>query len=155
MKPIRLLLFLLAMTSLGCSNEETETPKNDSSLNKSRANMGKEIRDGFAPLTGTWTWTYTSGGFTGIPQTPASTGRTQKIIFSPNSSYRIYHNDVMTMQGTYTITYARCIHNFAMRPVVNFSNWFMWGLMISSISPHNLELEEEFPDGVGRSYVRN
>lgn len=105
-------------------------------------------------LRGTWIWVRTDGGFANhIHDTPASTGKNIKWVFSSANSYKIYHGDTLYSGGTYQLLQRECIHDHTMKKMIDFSTPTDQDLMIESQGGKTIMLSDEMFDGLGSEFV--
>ncbi len=94
-----MLLLLIGITFLSCSNDDDST-------------------NSFS-LIGTWDWVESSGGIGGWTETPASTGNTIKLEIYSNSIKR-YLNGNLESESNYSIEFEE--YNGAQREVIIYEN---------------------------------
>lgn len=105
-------------------------------------------------LTGGWQWVRSDGGFGyHIHDTPASTGKNIELRFSDADGYAFYTNGALTSQGTYKLEKKQCIHDKAVKTLINFSGADT-DLMIEKMDGGTMELSDEHYDGIGSVYQR-
>ncbi len=107
-----ILLFLIGITFVSCSNDDDTTSIPTSTK-----------------IIGNWSWTLSSGGIDGSILTPASTGYTQRLEIT-SDVIKYYFNDELDTQATYTIevressiyneTREMIITDFEFRNIVEF-----------------------------------
>jgi len=104
-------------------------------------------------LEGSWIWTRTDGGIAAhIHETPASAGRTVKLVLRSDNTYTIYTNGNLSSQGTYSINSHNCIHEGVNKPLIDFSNDMDW--TVESVINNVLSLSDEAYDGIISQYKR-
>jgi len=103
-------------------------------------------------LQGNWEWAQTSGGLTGIVETPASTGNTMLLELASGGNYTITKNSVVTGQGNYTMDTQFCYHNNTTLSALKLGNDQM--LTIERNSADTLILAEEYADGLIHIYTK-
>jgi len=105
-------------------------------------------------LKGTWIWVRTDGGFGNqIHDTPASTGKKIRWVFSSANMYKIYINDTLYSGGTYKLLQKECIHDHTMKKFIDFSTPTDQDMMIESQSGKTIILSDESYDGLESEFV--
>ena len=128
------LLTLVFTVLLSCTKETADASKNSTAL------------------VGQWSWTRSSGGFTGSTITPASTGVKKRIEFTSDSIYKEYHNDTLKIICRFYILKAKSIFNQNTTNIISYGDY---GVKQSfSISQDTLILNDEVYDGYGHVYKR-
>ena len=124
---------LLAVMAAGCTKKETKTQG----------------------LAGNWEWKSTDGGLGAhLHQTPASTGKTERLKLTTDFKYYRYTNNLLSEEGSYQLSNQTCIHDHTLKTVIRFSG-SQQGLMVEAMGPQQLVLSDENFDGVTLLYERN
>lgn len=104
-------------------------------------------------LVDSWEWVRTDGGLAyHIHDTPLSTGKHIVLKMAGDSTYSIYTNNELTLQGTYTLETRTCIHDHTQKSFILFSSG--QGMMIEKLERESLQLSDESHDGLGSQYKR-
>lgn len=62
-------------------------------------------------LTGKWSWTSSSGGFSGTTYTPQSTGDRKIVEFSNDSIFKLFQNDTLLIESKYHLKVSKSIYS--------------------------------------------
>jgi len=103
-------------------------------------------------VAGKWNWESTSGGFIGVHDTPASTGKHIILELTPGNQFTLYTNGVQTTKGTYTIR-MRDYYYGGQKRYIEFSN-NMPSDFIVELTPTSLQLGDGVADGFSYRYKR-
>ena len=103
-------------------------------------------------LIGSWQWVQTSGGLSYHVDTPLSTGKTVSLTITNDGHYSINTNNILTTQGTFTITSQKSIYENTNKIFLNFSA--SEGMMVEYCNNTNLTLSDNCDDGFVYEYVR-
>lgn len=132
MKKIFLIIFAFVLF-ISCRNEQEEMLKTDQ-------------------FVGTWNWVSTNGGIGNINETPSSTGKTVRIIFTNDNKYSIVENNKTINEGTYK-TYLEVTNtDHVQRVFIDFSNYP--DKAVRSVTPTELHLYDDVADGLNYIYSK-
>ncbi|WP_345220899.1 hypothetical protein [Hymenobacter koreensis] len=102
-------------------------------------------------LQDSWTWSQTSGGFTGQVLTPAGTGDQQQLEFGADGQVRRYRNGRLVATDTYSVSRGTSVIDRQNAIIVKYGS----GLDQSAfISGSLLTLRDEAADGQLHQYSR-
>lgn len=117
----------------------------------SLAGCGKDAAAPAQQLQHTWTWTGSSGGFTGGTETPTSTGQQRKIEFDAHGNFRAYTNGQLVHTDTYQLQTGTSIRSSQPTTLIVYGKG---GIQSFDISGRSLTLSAEVYDGYQSSYER-
>lgn len=114
-----------------------------------------------ADLTGTWTWTQTSGGIAGhINETPETTGKNIELTLNPDYTYSLSENGKKISSGSYSLVMKESIYSAEEERFISFNNDFEHpdAVVISGIirvtDANTLSISDNNYDGIGSRFER-
>jgi len=103
-------------------------------------------------LTGIWKWKSTEGGYSGIWETPESTGKNIIIEFTTDSIYREFLNGSLLRECHFQISEGIAIFNQDTVPLI--TGVYPWPLVFEIYNGTTLNLYDNCVDGFKYVYSR-
>jgi hypothetical protein len=138
MKSKLFVIVFISMIAMSCTKEKTIEIKS--------------YTDVPSELIGSWKWIYTSGGFAGVFNTPATTGETRKIDFGDNNVLRYYISGNLKSEVSFSIE--KGVSGLSHDSVSFLVNTLWSKQSIIFKSSDTLLLSDEFFDGYSNCYIR-
>lgn len=102
-------------------------------------------------ITGKWNWIESNGGFAGIHETPASTGKTITLTIT-NNQIKTYVNDSLINDSNYKLIKDKTIFGNDLKDLIVINNGLRY---LVQINGNTLSLTEDGDDGINSSYKRS
>lgn len=104
-------------------------------------------------IMGRWNWISSLGGIAGATYTPESTGKNIVLEFTPDSVYRQYLNDSLTIETGFHIITSVSIYDHDSTKFITFDTVMMRRSVVFD-TPNDLILRDEMYDGFSSYYQR-
>ncbi|MBW8359156.1 MAG: hypothetical protein K0M63_05050 [Weeksellaceae bacterium] len=99
---------------------------------------------------GTWDWVATMGP--NVNETPVSTGKTAKLTFTPEGTYKVEENSTVLSEGSYTLYKGITSTDHVEKMYIDFSNYP--DKMVNSVSATDLSLGDDSVNGLTYHYKK-